>query len=127
MENNKYHFPCDEEELRRLDSLQFAMRVYLDGKNILVPFGQKPTNILDVGTGSGAWCIEVSNEYPETNVRGIDLSPVQPTFIPRNCEFIAMDLTEGLDFDEASQDLVHSRYLAPFFFLELILGLFKRD
>jgi ubiquinone/menaquinone biosynthesis C-methylase UbiE len=116
MENNKYHFPCDEEELRRLDSLQFAMRIYLDGENILVPFSQKPTNILDVGTGSGAWCIEVSNEYPETNVRGIDLSPVQPTFIPRNCEFIAMDLTEGLDFDEASQDLVHSRYLAPFFF-----------
>jgi ubiquinone/menaquinone biosynthesis C-methylase UbiE len=86
------------------------MKTYQGGRNILVPLGEKPMHILDVGTGSGAWCIEVAEENPETIVRGIDLSPVQPPFIPKNCEFIVMDLTEGLKFDEGSYDLVHSRY-----------------
>jgi Methyltransferase domain len=109
IENNKYHFPCDEEEVARLDCLQYAIRTYLNGRNVLVPLGNKPTDILDVGTGSGAWCIEVADEYPTAMVRGIDLSPVQPNLVPDNCEFIVMDLTEGLEFDSGSQDLVHSR------------------
>ena len=85
------------------------MKTYQGGRNVLVPLGEKPTHILDVGTGSGAWCVEVAGEYPQTTVRGIDLSPVQPSFVPENCEFIVMDLTQGLDFDEGNHDLVHSR------------------
>jgi ubiquinone/menaquinone biosynthesis C-methylase UbiE len=88
--------------------LQYAIRNYLE-TNILVPLSQSASNILDVGAGSGAWCVEVANEYPRAMVRGIDLSPVQPARIPPNCQFIVMDLNDGLLFDDESYDLVHSR------------------
>jgi hypothetical protein len=40
----------------------------------------------------------------------MDLSPANPSYeVPDNCEFIVGDLTEGLDFDDGSLDLVHSR------------------
>jgi Methyltransferase domain len=109
IEKNDYHFPNDEEEQQRLNDLQYAIRNHL-GTNVLVPLSQNASNILDVGTGSGAWCVEVADEYPLVMVRGIDLSPVQPARIPLNCQFIVMDLNDGLLFDNESYDLVHSRW-----------------
>ena len=42
---------------------------------------------------------------------GIDLSPIQPAHkVPTNAEFIMMDLTDGLPFDEGSTDLIQSRF-----------------
>ena len=63
-----------------------------------------------VADGTGRWAIEVADDYPRTRVIGMDLSPMQPTDVPTNCEFIVGDLTETLDdFDDGSFDLIHSR------------------
>jgi hypothetical protein len=51
-EDSPYPFPNDDEELGRLDELQFLMKK-LFGGNVLVPIHLKPSNILDIGTGSG--------------------------------------------------------------------------
>jgi len=83
---------------------------YLLGGNILAPVGPKPTRILDIGAGSGRWAVEVADEFPSATVIGLDLSPIEPqSTIPKNCEFVVGDLTDGLKFDEGSVDLVHSR------------------
>jgi len=66
--------------------------------------------IVDIGTGSGKWVIEVADEHSTARVIGTDLSPIQPTEVPANAEFILMDLTEGLQFDDGSTDLVQSRF-----------------
>lgn len=94
----------------RLDRLHIVFRSVLK-RNIIAPISAKPRQILDVATGSGAWCIEVADEYPGANVVAIDLLPIQATRIPLNCEFIVADLNRGLDFDDASLDLVQSRSL----------------
>jgi ubiquinone/menaquinone biosynthesis C-methylase UbiE len=65
---------------------------------------------VDVGTGSGKWVIEVAEEFPSARIFGTDISPVQDTDVPVNAEFILMDLNDGLEFDDGSTDLVHSRY-----------------
>jgi hypothetical protein len=62
-------------------------------------------------TVTGRWAIEVADEYPHAYVTGIDLAPIQPHFIPINCEFRVANLTEDLeDFYDGYYDLVHSRY-----------------
>jgi ubiquinone/menaquinone biosynthesis C-methylase UbiE len=64
----------------------------------------------NVADGTGRWAIEVADDYPRTRVIGMDLSPMQPTDVPANCEFVVGDLTETLDtFDDGSFDLIHSR------------------
>jgi cyclopropane fatty-acyl-phospholipid synthase-like methyltransferase len=65
---------------------------------------------VDIGTGSGLWAIQVAEEYPNTRVIGTDISPVQPTEVPQNCDFQIESLLEGLSFDTGSVDLLHSRY-----------------
>jgi hypothetical protein len=53
--------------------------------------------------------LEVADEFPSARVIGLDLSPIQPTFVARNAEFIVEDVNEGMSFSDASTDLVHSR------------------
>jgi len=65
---------------------------------------------VDVGTGSGKWVLEVADEYPLAHVVGLDLSPIQPTLVPSNAEFIVEDVNQGMSFADASINLVHSRY-----------------
>jgi SAM-dependent methyltransferase len=64
---------------------------------------------VDFGCGSGRWVIEVGEQYPGARVYGVDISPIQPTYVPLNVEYVLMDVTEGLDFDDGSTDLVQSR------------------
>jgi hypothetical protein len=61
----------------------------------------------------GQWAIEVADQYPKAQVIGMDLSPVQPTIVPPNCEFRVGDLREDLaHFSTGFFSLVHSRYIS---------------
>lgn len=95
-------------ETERLDDLQLAFRNLL-GKNIFAPCSD-PKEILDLGAGSGAWCVEVAKEFPTAQVSGLDLSAIHRHNIPENCQFIVSNFLKGLKFDDNSIDLVHSRY-----------------
>jgi ubiquinone/menaquinone biosynthesis C-methylase UbiE len=84
------------------------------GLKLVSPFTRRlePINriVVDIGTGSGRWVVEVANAFPESYVIGTDISPIQSTDdVPENCEFIVMDLNDGLQFNDGSIDLVHSR------------------
>lgn len=53
--------------------------------------------------------MEVAQEFPLTKVIGIDLSPIQPTDVPDNCEFRVESLLDGLTFDTGSVDYLQER------------------
>lgn len=40
--------------------------------------GANVKRVLDVGTGTGIWAIDYADEHPDTQVVGVDLSPIQP-------------------------------------------------
>ena len=82
----KYHFPNDEQELNRMDIEHHNQRLQMNGALHRAPIVD-PMEIVDIGTGTGFWCIDMAEEYPSAQVLGIDLSPVQPDWVPPNCRF----------------------------------------
>ncbi|KAI1389041.1 S-adenosyl-L-methionine-dependent methyltransferase [Hypoxylon trugodes] len=107
-----YHFPNDDAEQERED-LQHAMTMLLcDGKLHFAPL-QNPQAVLDIGTGTGIWAIDMGDEYPGSEVLGIDLSPIQPLWVPRNVQFLVDNLEEDWLQPANSLDFIHGRQMAP--------------
>jgi hypothetical protein len=53
-----YRYPCDEDELDRMDMLHAMVKLVCEGSLHLSPLNN-PQRILDVGAGSGIWAMEM--------------------------------------------------------------------
>jgi methylase of polypeptide subunit release factors len=60
-----------------MDLVYHAILRMFDGKAFFAPV-KNPQRIVDMGTGTGIWALDVGDQYPEAHVVGIDLSPIQP-------------------------------------------------
>ncbi|KJK67801.1 Methyltransferase domain protein [Aspergillus parasiticus SU-1] len=58
-----YVFPIDEQELDRLDMQHHMFKLVNNGRLYLAPL-QDPKRMLDIGTGSGIWPIEMGTNFP---------------------------------------------------------------
>ena len=47
----------------------------------------QPKRILDIGTGTGIWAIQMAEQYPESTIWGTDLSPIQPSWYVESSSF----------------------------------------
>ena len=62
-----------------MDFEHHIFKYLVGGELHVAPLGSNPQRILDLGTGTGIWAIEMADMYPSAAVVGTDLSPVQPT------------------------------------------------
>ncbi|KAJ4312447.1 hypothetical protein N0V84_009939 [Fusarium piperis] len=54
---------------------------------------------------------EFADEHPSAAVLGIDLSPIQPSFVPPNCRFKVDDVNDDWTFSANHFDFIHIRAL----------------
>lgn len=104
-----YPLPNDEREHDRLDLQHKMYEVALFGALFLAPI-ENPRRILDLATGTGIWAIEVADKFPDAEVIGNDISPIQPRWVPPNVHFEVDDIEQEWVFHEKF-DFIHSRAL----------------
>ncbi|KAI5819280.1 S-adenosyl-L-methionine-dependent methyltransferase [Pyronema omphalodes] len=107
----KYLMPTDEKEQDRLDLHHEVFRLAWNEKLHGAPL-KEPHRILDVGTGTGIWAIDMADQYPMAEVIGTDLSPIQPSWVPGNCRFEVDDAMKEWTFQNDFFDFIHARNLS---------------
>lgn len=111
----EYHMPNDEIEQLRLTLLHQVFLHIFDGELFLAPFDELPSNILDVGTGTGEWAIRIAEMYPECEVVGTDISAIAETeSVPVNV-FFEIEDAEDWDRPPDHYDMIHMRWLSGAF------------
>lgn len=105
----KYFMPEDEIEQERMDMQHHAIFTTL-GRHFFSPI-EKPAMILDLGCGTGIWAIQVADEHPDAEVFGVDLSPMQPSWVPPNVKFEIDDVEDTWTWPENHFDLIFSRLM----------------
>jgi ubiquinone/menaquinone biosynthesis C-methylase UbiE len=103
--------PIDEQEQDRNDLQHAKFLLLLNGRSHLAPIAEDPQKILDMGTGSGIWAIDMADRYPSASVTGVDLAPTQPTWVPSNLQFEIEDIEEDWLFRKNSFDFIFGREL----------------
>jgi SAM-dependent methyltransferase len=110
--DGEYPIPNDEQEQQRLDLLHHLFKVVLGGELHLAPIATQPQRILDVGTGTGIWAVDMADRYPMAIVVGTDLSPIQPIWVPPNVQFYVDDAeSDWVYHDTEKFDFIHGRAL----------------
>ncbi|RAL65891.1 hypothetical protein DID88_005554 [Monilinia fructigena] len=106
-----YHFPNDINEQDRLESQFYMLKYAFSDRNYFAPLSD-PHYILDIGTGTGQWAIEMGDSFPKAEVQATDLSPIQPVSVPENVHFYIDDASDDdwiLPPDHF--DYIHTRVL----------------
>jgi len=121
--------------------LHAMMMEVTNGRLFYAPIDESPQKIVDLGTGTGIWAIEgkrlneplflttttstrsrvtkltnysciVGDLFPSAEVTGLDLSPIQPVWVPPNVKFLVDDV-EDTWLNGDNIDFVHMRNMIP--------------
>lgn len=106
----KYVMPNDEQEQDRLDMFHHVWLSLMNGETHKVPL-KNPKKVLDLGAGTGIWAIEFGDQFPDCSVEGVDLSPIQPGWVPPNVKFVMDDIEDPWVYEKNSFDYIHSRMM----------------
>lgn len=114
-----YKLPVDKQERERLSEQHMIWKLMMCNNGLCPAEAQSAVDdvfekieephILDVGSGSGAWAVDMAQLHPNSRILGIDLTESRPDYVPANCSFITKDVTTGLNEYEGKFDIVHTR------------------
>lgn len=106
------YFPFDESEQKHMHARHRLLRLCLDGALTLTRLSPETKEILDIGTGTGAWAVEMAARYPGAKITGIDISRIQGSIVPENLTYLIADVEEPWTVEPESVDFVHIREVA---------------
>jgi SAM-dependent methyltransferase len=103
--------PNDGKQNESMDINHHLLTIALDGRLFRAPLKDNIQKVIDIGTGTGIWAIDFADMFPNAEVIGTDLSPIQPTWVPPNLRFEIDDSTQPWTYKDNTFDYVHMRYL----------------
>ncbi|KAL5489878.1 hypothetical protein ACEPAI_4710 [Sanghuangporus weigelae] len=110
-----YQLPADADEIKREEYFHKLMYMVYGDKlwvgpleEVLSAPSDRNRRVLDIGCGSGIWAIQIADEFPDVEIIGCDLAPIQPDMVPPNCDFELWDAQLNPYPDEYF-DVVHAR------------------
>ncbi|KAJ5279738.1 hypothetical protein N7478_005110 [Penicillium angulare] len=121
--------PSDEEQFETYEAGHIvALLMNSDHHNSLfrAPVGEDARHILDIGTGTGNWAIDVADRFPQTIVRGVDIFPPPVTWAPPNCILEVDDVLQEWTWSQPF-DLIHLRIMEASFTPEELDRLYKQS
>ncbi|KAF4466146.1 methyltransferase [Fusarium albosuccineum] len=106
--NARYWASNDEQQNESMDIVHHFLSLVFDNKLYLSPLKEDIQKVVDIGTGTGTtaqnchmmnekadlfelvgiWAIDFADEFPNAEVIGTDISPIQPSWVPPNLKFI---------------------------------------
>ncbi|EGO58690.1 hypothetical protein NEUTE1DRAFT_120669 [Neurospora tetrasperma FGSC 2508] len=95
--NAEAYEPNDQRHVEAMEIFHHAMMVQLDGQLYLSPLDKKS---------------DFADEYPNAEVIGTDVSPIQPSWVPPNVKFEIDDCNLDWTYADDSFDFIHMRMLA---------------
>ncbi|KAF2737681.1 S-adenosyl-L-methionine-dependent methyltransferase [Polyplosphaeria fusca] len=108
--DGSYYGPNDEKTTMHESIVHHLWLLTLRDKLFLAPL-DNPQLILDVGTGTGLWAIDMADHFPGAEIIATDLSPTQISSAPPNIRFEVDDACSEWTYPENSFDFVHVRGL----------------
>ncbi|KAK1529557.1 methyltransferase domain-containing protein [Colletotrichum paranaense] len=101
---------ADMSVLETIDFQHHFWTLTWDGKLCMCPKNQGANRVLDIGTGTGIWAEEYADKHSAAVVIGVDLSPIQPEFVPPNCKFEVDDVEKEWTWQEPF-DFIFARHM----------------
>jgi ubiquinone/menaquinone biosynthesis C-methylase UbiE len=111
VEDAPYLLPKDVQEDKRLNYQHHVLYKTLSN-HYLAPISPTTETILDVGTGTGIWPIEMAGLFPKAHIIGVDVSCSSlPDPLPTTCVFVQANMLKGLPFPDRQFTFTHQRLL----------------
>lgn len=109
--NAPYLLPKDAQEQRRLNFQHHCLYSAM-GNHYLAPLPPDVTTILDVGTGTGIWPVDMARLFPQAHIVGVDISAASLDYASSAAyTFCLADVLQGLPFPDQQFAYVHQRLL----------------
>ncbi|KAH7406499.1 S-adenosyl-L-methionine-dependent methyltransferase [Phaeosphaeria sp. MPI-PUGE-AT-0046c] len=105
-----YYAPNDEANQSYETVVHHLWLLTLHDKLFLAPISN-PKRILDVGTGTGLWAVDIADHFPAAEITATDLSPILYTSAPPNLTFEIDDACSEWTYPANHFDFIHIRGL----------------
>ncbi|KAA8620669.1 hypothetical protein SMACR_12884 [Sordaria macrospora] len=104
--------PNDQRHVDAMEIVHHAILVHMGGKLYFSPLEQKKVQkVLDIATGAGLWAVDFADEFPNAEVIGTDVTPIQPSWVPPNVQFEIEDCNQQWTWPANTFDFINLRNL----------------